>query len=346
MMDIAWTAGVSQATVSYVLNGRAEEESISPKMQKRIWAEARRLGYAPHAGARALKLSKTNTLCVLSGVRGLDEAVLEVNVTQSLLATCLLAADKGYRVLVEIVPPEAQDPEALQRLQTLIQSRQCDGLILGGPTRNDPRLRLLRQFRFPTVTIGRVSAKDIDFVDSDNVGIGYDATRHLLDAGCRRIAIVTGPSEHIYMQERVKGYRKALRASGIKSATGLEVMVPDLWRMDKDDQHVEAALAQLWSLNPPPDAIFASIDDVLASAILRRLRARRIRVPTDVLLIGVNNSLLSQQVHPALSTVDLHFADIGRSAAEFLIERLAEPEQPRRQAIIPHTLIARKSTRH
>lgn len=342
MTDIAKAVGVSQAAVSYVLNDKPQSQLIRPETRARILKEAKRLRYTPHSGARSMRLNKSETLCVIISTSSLNLPD-EVSAAPVLMGVCSQSAKQGYRVLIEASP--AGGTRDVNSLEKLIFSRQCDGVILMGPMHRDPRAELLRELQFPAVFIGRSESQALDTVDCDNVEVGYDLTRHLLEQGRTRIAMITGDTDYLYHEDRLTGYRRALREAGIQPKKSLEIALPESWREEADDHSVAAALDRLWKLKNPPDALISGNDDQLASTLMRNLQKRGFSIPNDVAIAGINNSLLSRELHPSLTSVDLHFSTLGHEAARLLIDRIQNPDHSAEHLVIPHSLVIRESSR-
>jgi len=149
MIDIARRAGVSQAAVSYVLNGQAQAKRISPETEQAILDVARELNYVPHAGARAMRMQKTHSICLVNDLTHLSPTAMQINASRSLPAICLRAGKSGYRVLIETTLPGGQDPrQAIDQLRqtlksdyALLRSRSARALGILGDAGSCPVLR-------------------------------------------------------------------------------------------------------------------------------------------------------------------------------------------------------------
>jgi DNA-binding LacI/PurR family transcriptional regulator len=267
MLDIARRAGVSQAAVSYVLNGQAQAKRISPETEKTILDLAREMNYVPHAGARALRMQKTNILCLVNNLIHLNPLAMQMTSSRSLPAICLEAGHHGYRLLIETTLSVERGSDAeTDAYREFIHSGLSDGVILSGPAHDDARLKLLRDSGFATVTIGRSEIDEIDSVDSDNRQVARDATAHLIEQGCRRIALLLGDTDYLYHADRLEGYRRALAEAGLGADDSLVQILPESWRDDDGDHLVSLAVDRLWS-TMPPDGLFAGVDDMLGRGV-------------------------------------------------------------------------------
>lgn len=343
MNDIARTLGISQAAVSYVLNDAPQSKLMNVRTREKIWAEARRLRYTPHAGARAMRLHKSNTIALFVSAFTIK---VSTGMSDIIMSVAHAASQRGYRVLLESsISSMRQSQDVVAGVEQLIMSRQCDGAVFTGPMHEDIRGDLIHEFDFPAVFLGRSEDDTLDSVDTDNRTMGCDMTNHLLTAGRRRLAILTGSMDYTYQQDRHAGYLDALGAAGLTADPSLHVAVSEDWMSQPDDEEITDAVDRLWQLDEKPDAIISGVDDLMASAILRVLRRRGVSVPDEVALTGCNNSRLSTEIRPTLTTADLHTDRLGERAANLLIDRIEKPGSPPRHEIIPHTLIVRDSTR-
>jgi LacI family transcriptional regulator len=315
--DVSRLAGVSIAAASRALN---DKDDVSPEKRKRVKDAAVQLGYVPNTLARGLVMGRQLTIGVIVSdnsspvyawiLRGIEEA----------------ANEKGFGVVMAN-SADSQD-QALRNLDSLIASRVSGVLIV--PTQHDRRdLQRLRDARMPFVLLLRHFADDhqTDFVITDNVTGGYEATRHLLDLGHRRIGHVAGPLEVSTAQERAQGYRKALREAGILEDTELVVSGP------YTIEGGEALGRQLLSLPERPSAIFAATD---------RQAVGVIKAAGDI--------ELAEFLAVPLTTFHQRAHEIGVQGMRTLLTRMdstysdAEPDDEYHQVVLQPTLVVRRSS--
>ena len=222
-------------------------------------------------------------------------------------------------------------------LRVLLEKR-IDGLIVTSVGGDDSGLAAgLSAVRTPMVIVDRaLDGIDVDLVRIDHEQGAYLATRHLLELGHRDIACIGGPSHTRVAQMRLAGYHRALREAGV------EVPANRTQESDFTSTGGYAAAVQLLSENPP-SAIFAS-NDMIGFGVLRAAAERNIRVPGELSVIGFDDIQMGRYVYPALTTVGQSIVQLGETAAELLLRRIATPQLPIDQRIVTPSIVLREST--
>lgn len=318
--DVARAADVSVATVSRVFNGI---EAVTGATRERVLAVAARLDYVPHSGARSLSMRRTDTLGVilpdLHGeffselIRGIDAA------TRARGLHLLLSHSHG-------------DPHEATTVLRTMRSR-VDAMIVMSPYADEAVLGTALSGRTPLVLLGGGAASaGHPRLSIDNHEGARQMTAHLLAAGRRRIAFITGPPGNIEAAQRLAGYRAALAPNGAAE------------QIVEGDFTEEAGLAAAASLaaGPLPDAIFAA-NDMMAIGCLQGLRARGLRVPDDVALAGFDDIPIGRFLDPPLTTVGVPIAELGRQAVECCLEILSTGVAGESRTFTPE-LVIRAST--
>ena len=296
--DVARVAGVSVASVSRALNGH---HSVTETTRKRIVDVAGELRYVPHAGARSMITRRTETVGVLLPdlhgeffselIRGMDSA----------------ARARGFHLLVSSSHGSAS--EAAQALRTL-QGR-VDGLLVMSPHADTSMLAENLPDTLPTVLMNtRIAEGSYAALSVDNYGGATAMMQHLVDAGHRRIAFVSGPDSNFDAEERLRGYRDAL-ARLLPGAK--EVILPG----DFSEASGYRAGLTICELRERPQAIFAA-NDMMALGCLFALTESSLGVPQDIALVGFDDIPIARYVTPTLTTVRVRIADLGRRAFERL----------------------------
>ncbi|MFC9455646.1 LacI family DNA-binding transcriptional regulator [Streptomyces sp. NPDC056983] len=325
IVSIARQAGVSIASVSRVLNGLgARRETV-----ERVERAASDLGYVPNAVARSLKDGRTRQLTFALPDIGNPAYVAMVRAVQSVTKTA------GYRLLLHSTDAVVDDELAVLRS---LGDRTSDGLIICPIRITDDHIEALTCAAGPVVVMGSLpSGVPVDSVRADSATGAALAVRHLHDTGCRRIAFINGPSDTVPGRNREEGYRAALAECGL---------VYDDALVAETGFGIEAgARAAAELLGRRPDAVFCA-NDQLALGTARALHARGLRIPQDVAVAGMDDSVLARSVWPPLTSVDLGSAERGRRAAELLLERLdgTAPVPRGTTATAPPRLVVRAST--
>ena len=321
--DVAEAAEVSTATVSRVLSNGLH---VRPEVRERVMAVVERLGYRPNLVARSLRSQQSTTIgLIVSDIcnpffTSLSRAVEDT------------AYEQGYSVLL-CNTDENPEKEALY-LNLMLDTSVAGAII--SPTRQTVANLTSANFSFPTVVVDRSIANgDVDAVLLDNVDAAYRLTTHLIEQGYRRIAALC--SEMSTGLERQAGYEKALRAHGFApKADHMKYVAP------KIETGYVAALKML-DANELPDAFF-TVNSMLAAGALQAIRERNLRIPDDIALVTFDETTWASLVQPAITLIAQPTYEIGKTAAELLLQRIAEPSRPTRQVILKGQLHVRGSS--
>jgi DNA-binding LacI/PurR family transcriptional regulator len=331
--DVAKEAGVSQTTVSFVLNHVAAA-NISDETRQRVVAAAKQLGYVPDAAARALVRGRTQIIGVV--VTTLDDPFIG-----ALVQTIESAAhDQGY---VVILASSNDIPEREIAAATMLQSRRVDGVIVASSRVGALYKGHLEQPRVPVVLINNLaeSGDRLAFsVGVDNRHGGNLATAHLIGQGHRRIAYVASPPDRSDNRERLAGYRQALAQAGIGSSSSL--VVQGTGNTDGGQQ----ALSLLLSLADRPTAVFC-YNDLTAIGLIDAARRAGLVLPRDLAIVGFDDIACAQFCHPSLTTVAQPIAELGGRAIELMLALLSDDAHnatPVRNVTIQGQLIVRDSS--
>jgi DNA-binding LacI/PurR family transcriptional regulator len=167
--------------------------------------------------------------------------------------------------------------------------------------------------------------------------VSFLATQHLIDQGCRRIAILAGPEYLSTSSKRVLGYRDALIRNKIEFNPAW-LLFPD-FRSNSIEEFTKDLITQKYF----PDAIFA-INDMAAIEIMHVLKKLGLKSPNDVAVMGFNNERVGEFIEPSLSSIDLPAQEMGQAAAEMLLNHIKDPEYKPEKRLIPSKLVVRGST--
>lgn len=321
--DVAQQAGVSTTTVSRVLSS---PDTVRAPLRLRVEQAIAALAYRPNLAARRLRQQRSSIIgLIVSDMRSpfftdLGRAVEDV------------AYRHGLRL---ILCNTDEDPDKERAYLELMVDEQVSGVIIS-PTLDGLRsLKRGQGWPFPLVLVDRaLPDTSTDRVLLDNTAAARRLTEHLLDAGYRRIAALAG-ARSTTGQDRQAGYAEAMRARGLAPL--------QTWVAPTVDAGFAAATALLKSAEPP-DALLAT-NGLLLMGTLQAIQAAGLRSPHDIGLAGFDNNDWT-----ALPTLDVTVIaqptyDIGRTAAELLMQRLAEPTRPARGVVLEGVLLARGSTR-
>jgi DNA-binding LacI/PurR family transcriptional regulator len=329
--DIAQKAGVSPSTVSRAISGHPR---ISKETTDKIKSIMEELGYHPNVMAKSLVSRTTNTIGIVLP-RPAEELFQNLFFPEVIRGIVTQATRSSYDLMITTGSTEREELEAVTRL---VKGRRVDGIVLLHSRKQDQVVTFLREEHFPFVLVGRSEDyPDIVSVDNDNVQASYDATRHLISQGHKRIGFVSGPPNLTVSRDRLEGYRQAMAESGLE--TRPEWIVEGEFLQESGFR----AMSFFMSLPERPSAIVV-IDDVVAFGILRGLTELGYKVPDDLSIVGFNNIQLAELASPPLSSVDIGIYQMGYSASQALIRRIKGEQAMQPRIIIPHRLIVRESS--
>ncbi|MHC5784545.1 LacI family DNA-binding transcriptional regulator [Pseudomonas idahonensis] len=323
--DVAALAGISYTTVSHVLN---KTRPVSEEVRVKVEAAIKRLDYVPSAVARSLKAKTTATIGLLVP-NSLNPYFAEL--ARGIEDYC---ERNGYCV---ILCNSDDNPDKQRNYLRVLLEKRIDGLIVASAGGDSGLAQGLAGVRTPMVIVDRgLEGVDADLVRIDHHYGAYLATRHLLELGHRDIACIGGPANTSVAQMRLAGFRQALQEAGV------EVPAGRILESDFSSTGGYRAAAQLLE-SRPPSAIFAA-NDMMGIGVLRAAAERNIRVPSELSVIGFDDILMSRYVYPALTTVGQSILQLGETAAELLLRRIAARELPVDQRIVTPNIVLREST--
>jgi DNA-binding LacI/PurR family transcriptional regulator len=331
IIDVAKKAGVSPSTVSRVISGHSR---ISPATTKKVKEIMLEMGYHPNVMAKSLVSKTTQTIGIILP-RPAEELFLNLFFSEVIRGIVTQSTRSEYDLMITTGTTEREEVEAVTRL---VMGRRVDGVILLYSRKADPVISFLEEQNFPFVLIGRSEDyPNILSINNNNVQASYDATMHLVAQGHTRIGFVSGPPNLIVSQDRLEGYKQALRDSELEAHS--EWIVEGEFLQESGYR----AMSFFMGLPERPTAL-VTIDDVVAFGVMRGLTELGYQVPRDLSLVGFNNISISELATPPLSTVDIGIYQLGYTASQTLIRAIKGEAIHQNKIIIPHRLIIREST--
>jgi DNA-binding LacI/PurR family transcriptional regulator len=329
--DVAREAGVSIATVSYVLNNK--NHLVSKDTWQEVMDAIQRVGYTPNITARNLKASRTRLIGYAWHEVPFDQVNPVLDRFTYYLAQAVESA--GYHLLTFTHP--LHDPFPVYN--EMIRTQRVDAFVLSGTISDDARIRFLLDAGVPFVSFGRSNPEwDFYWVDTDGKSGVQEAVEHLIALGHRRIAMAAWPEESISGNFRLAGYCEAMNAAG------LPIHPNDIVRGMHSEQAGRDALAHWMSLpqDEHPTGIIA-ISDLVAIGIMNEAERLGLTIGRDLSLIGFDDAPMTQYLRPALTTVQQAIPETGQALMTILEALLnkTEPEEP--HILIPPRLIVRDS---
>jgi len=328
--DVAARAGVSVATVSYVINGKG---GVGPETRERVLAAASALGFRPDAAARQLATRRTALVGVVVGDACGHRGLTLTFFGRVLDAVSRSLPEHGYEALLlrsgEAPPARPTAPELGNRF---------DGAILVGVGRDDGVLSELRQAALPCVGIDfETDELPCGYVGSDNARGTHLLVRHLHSRGHRRIATISGAIETVAGAQRLAAF--------LHEAGALGLGPPDEYVRFADFSS-EAGYREaraLMSLQSPPSAIVAA-SDLMALAAMQAVRDVGVEPGRDVAVVGFDDLESAGLAHPRLTTVRQHRDALGAEAARAIAEMIADRDAPPPRKLVPVELVVRDSS--
>ena len=329
--DVAQIASVSQAVVSYVLNGD-RSRSVAPDTRQRVLAAVAELGYVPDRTARSLRQRRTFTIAgIIPDITNPFYPAFERGVQD-------VAEAHGYDLIT--YNTDGKRDKELRAIRSVREGR-LDGVILTG-------FHLTLEDVLPLVADGIAVvfngeagfdpvAAGIDQVRIDNALAAETIVTWLLDRGHTRVGMIAGEEGTFPREGRVRGYTRALAQRAIP-------LDPILVRSAEFSvAGGYEATGDLLQLDLRPTALFAA-NDLMAMGAMIRLREAGLRIPEDIAVAGYDDIPAAQLVQPALTTIAQYPEQIGRRAAEMIVARLAgtRPDGARCD-VLPFELIVRNS---
>lgn len=329
--DVAREAGVSIATVSYVLNNK--EAGITENTRRQVLEAVKRVGYTPNVTARNLKANRSR----LIGYAWHEVPLGQVNSVLDRFAYYLAQAAEaaGYHVMTFTHP--ADDP--VQVYDELVRTGRVDAFVLADTKTDDPRIRFLIDQGFPFVSFGQANPNwDFNWVDTDGHAGVREAVDYLVRLGHRRIAMVSWPEDSLVGENRLAGYLAGLRDAGIPQR-------PDY--IFRGEYNIETGrdAVKHWLRLPVderPTAII-TVTDLIAIGVINEAEQQGIVVGDTLSVIGYDDVPLTQYLRPALTTIQQPIPEIGRKIIEMLETILAGEQLAEQNVLFAPRLIIRDS---
>ena len=305
IVDVAAALRVSPTAVSRALRGL---KGVSEPLRRKIARKARELRYIPNPAGAALSTGRTRSIIFLLPYSEFP-SLLQMEILEGLIHD---VSPRGYNVTI-------MSEQYLRKQRMLIfdalRATNADGCVCLFLRTKDPAIDIDR-LGFPCVVINKVTgARNADFVVTDDEHGAYLATEHLIQAGHRAIAYLTGPSDNFNVRRRLAGYKSAMKEHGLKvrneliEATGL------------NREGGRTAMSRLLDKRTDFTAVFCCVD-IAALGALDALRTKGLRVPDDIALVGFDDDSFAAIIEPPLTTVRKPRYGMGQAAGRLLMERI------------------------
>ena len=321
---VAELAGVSIASVSRVVNGIAAGSATEERVRNAILE----LGYEPNSAARALRVNASEQICL--ALPDLSNPVYQ---------SIIRGVQKGFKISnyrLMLSPSLSSTEEVVKQLKSLGRN-YADGLIINALVEDEEIKDLIGNLRIPVVIIGNSFASlRLDTIQVDSVRGAAMAVEYLNKNDRKQVLFLNGPWRTTPAALRKEVFLTAMKAAGVKNP--------------------QSHIANAKAFNPPAavkaledvknlnryDAILCG-NDFLAAGAIKFLSQKKIRVPDDIAVIGIDNTDLAPLLTPTLTSVDFKAEYRGELAAKFLLERLQNPGLPMRNSKIEPEIVIRES---
>ena len=326
LKDVAEKVGVSTAAVSQALTNSSSNILVSEKTREKILDVVKELNYSPNVYARSLRTQRTYIIGVVianieSGhfgpiIGGIEEVVIP----------------REYQFLITDAHGIAGREVACVNY---FLSRQVEGIIFVGAPKDcsDKVVRKVMEERIPCATIERDSRICPPSVVINNESGGYLAAKYLLELGHRRVAFLSGPPNRVDCQDRLKGYKRALKEFGVDFKDfmiGKEIM-------GKREKYTQGCgydiMKALLRQYPEATACFC-YNDLSAIGAMKALKDEGRKIPEDFSIVGFDDAVFAQYVDPPLTTICQPTRELGRKTATFLLEVLSGGDRKAAERIV------------
>ncbi|MBV7298174.1 LacI family DNA-binding transcriptional regulator [Enterovibrio paralichthyis] len=328
MSDIAAEAGVSQSTVSLVLNGSTSVK-IAEATQQRVLETAEKLGYANRKVAHSLGRPRKIAL-VINGLNNIDPFIDAVNgAHEEAWANDYVLVTFNYR----------HDEELAAKIEAEINGGDYQGVIYASSMTRELSNRRVKT-ALPTVLLNCTLQSESDLpaiLPADMVG-AYKAVQHLIEQGYKRIAHLTGESWMLATEQRLEGYRQALIDADIMPNS--QYIREANWSPKEAHLQTKALL----ELPNPPEAIFCG-SDYMAMGCYHAIAEKGLKIPQDIAVVGYDDQPMAAESFPSLSSVELPYSLMGKQAIDTLCALINQQPILTLRQKVEGELVVRSSSR-
>ena len=331
MNDVATAAGVSQATVSYVLNNTCE---ISEPVKKRVQEAAEQLGYIRNGVARSLKMKRGTTIGIIV------PDVANSFYSEVIKHTEKIIREQGY---FSFICNTMRDPDIEDWYITSLIEQKAAGVIVSYGLVNQKAINKFKAYNIPFIVLDddpQIVDPEAPCVLVNNIKGSYLAVQHFVSLGISEIAFC---SEMIYnntLKDRYEGFLRAVDEFGIREKMQHVSIASDIDQQDKIALGYDAA-REIMSKSEPR-GIFAASDE-MAIGIMKYLAEYRYKVPRDIAVIGYDNVPLSGLVSPTLTTINQPVLTMSIQGTGMLLGMIAGREQTGKKMVLEPSIIIRES---
>ncbi|WP_339147134.1 MULTISPECIES: LacI family DNA-binding transcriptional regulator [unclassified Sutcliffiella] len=344
--DLAKLLGISRSTISRVINNYPD---IPQATRDKVWKAIKEYNYVPNASARKLAGIRNNMIAIFvfdvkegsapHHLKTTDDTLIYNNPFFSPIINAISdqANKLDYYVLISIV----YSKDDVKRVENVFSQKMIDGAIFVGTedTDNELLFKLIEQEYFlaliDTNDIHNINHNAI-YVNANNYEGSCKAISYLVELGHKKIGMITGNLKKLSAMERLEGYKDTLKKYNI--------ILDENFIYEGDFMESSGYNGAKYILGKPnpPTALFLS-NDTMAVGAYKAVEELGLKIPDDISIIGFDNAIFSQYLSPALTTVDMPFAELGKKAATLLIESIEQKTQRGNVEKLKVNLIERES---
>jgi LacI family transcriptional regulator len=306
IVDIANALNVSKTTISFILNGRAQEKRIGTELVEKVMKYVDEVGYKPNSLAKSLRTGKSNTI-----------GLMVEDISNPFFAgIARLIEDRAYKNGYKIIYCSTDnDTSKTKDLINMFRDRHVDGYIIAPPVGIETEIESLINDGLPVVLFDRhLPYVNTDFIEINNLFSTYNATRHLIDQGFKNIAFVTFTSQQTHMLDRVKGYHDAIKNEG------LNVSIKEI-PFNQNEEMIMNPLRDFIKSNPNLDAIVFGTNHI-GTCGLKVMQELGKKAPTDIAVISFDDYDVFALHSPPVTAIAQPVEEIADSVISVLLEKL------------------------
>lgn len=323
--DIARELNISVSTVSRALR---DTYDVNPETKSKVLKKATELNYKPNLNARGLSQGKTHNIGIILPF-----------ITNYYFSTVITGIQKtaylhGYNIILFVTDDSSEREITILRDLSI---SSLDGLLISTCCSSSDHIQDIMVQGVPMVFFDRTSNIEGSKVMQDDYNGAFEATSHLIAQGYTKIAHIAGPQGQFFTENRLNGYKDALRAHAIPVLEDWIIHSGFSQEWGEKDTH------SLMDRSNPPDSIFA-VNDRKAIGAMIALKHRGIAIGKEMGVVGFTNDPDSTIISPTLTTVAEPAFDIGRISCELLLKHLHKPSFAPQEVILPGELIVRESS--
>jgi LacI family transcriptional regulator len=306
IVDIANHLNISKTSVSFILNGRAQEKRISEELVERVNKFVEEVGYKPNSLAKSLRTGKSNIIGLM----------VEDISNPFFAAIARLIEDRAYKNGYKIIYCSTDnDTTKTQDLIGMFQDRHVDGYIIAPPEGIEENIANLQKYNLPVVLFDRYLPNvQTDYVVVDNLNSTYNATNLLIDQGFKNIAFITFSSEQTQMLDRMAGYKKAVAEAKMTES------IKEI-KFNQDSEKIIEPIHEFLSQNKQLDAILFGTNHVGVCG-LKVINKMGLKVPDDLAIISFDDYDVFELYSPSVTAIAQPIEEIADRVITLLLNKL------------------------